>query len=69
MNAKSTRLAGFNIEELLGDNAIPQRHHEFVAIDSPDFTIDVALVSLCESSNPNVARLTSCIPEIRKPIM
>jgi len=49
--------------------AIPQQHHAFVSIDADDFTIDVALVSLKESRNPNIARLAACIPEIRKPTM
>ena len=49
--------------------AIPQQHHEFVAIDADDFTIDVALVYLKDNQNPNIARLIECIPEIRKPIM
>ena len=49
--------------------AIPQQHHAFVPIESADFTIDVALVHLKDSLNPNIARLAACIPEIRKPIM
>ena len=49
--------------------AIPQQHHEFVAIDSDDFAIDVALVYLKDNPNPNIARLAECIPDIRKPVM
>ena len=49
--------------------AIPQQHHEFVQIEADDFTIDVALVYQKGNANPNVARLASCIPDIRKPPM
>lgn len=49
--------------------AIPQQHHEFVPIDAPDFAIDVALVYMKGNENPNIARLASCIPDIRKPSM
>lgn len=49
--------------------AIPQQHHEFVPIESDDFTIDIALVHLKDNPNPNIARLAACIPAIRKPIM
>ena len=49
--------------------AIPQQHHEFVAIDADDFVIDVALVYLKDNGNRNIARLAACIPDIRKPIM
>lgn len=49
--------------------AIPQQHHEFVQIEADDFTIDVALVHLRENTNPNIARLAACIPEIRQPVL
>ncbi|MBO4352692.1 MAG: LysR family transcriptional regulator [Eggerthellaceae bacterium] len=49
--------------------AIPQQHHEFVAIEADDFAIDVALVHLKDNDNPNIARLVECIPDIRKPTM
>lgn len=31
--------------------------------------IDVALVHLRGNTNPNIARLAACIPDIRKPVM
>ncbi|MBQ9041359.1 MAG: LysR family transcriptional regulator [Eggerthellaceae bacterium] len=49
--------------------AIPQQHHEFVQIEADDFTIDVALVYQRENTNPNIARLAACIPDIRQPVM
>ena len=34
-----------------------------------NFTIDVALVYQRENTNPNIARLAACIPDIRQHVM